>query len=101
MVIAKKNYNIKAALFDLDGVVAFTDKYHYLAWKRLADENGWYFDETINNRLRGITRIVSLEELLKYNNVKLPMEEKIVLADRKNEYYKVLLNQLNSCGIGT
>ena len=40
-----KNQVIKAALFDLDGVVVFTDKYHYLAWKKLADENGWEFDE--------------------------------------------------------
>ncbi len=46
-----KNQNIKAALFDLDGVIAFTDKYHYLAWKQLADEHGWYFDKEINQPL--------------------------------------------------
>lgn len=96
-----KNYNIKAALFDLDGVVVFTDKYHYLAWKRLADENGWDFDESVNNRLRGITRIASLEEILKHNNIDLPMDKKILLADRKNEYYKDLLNELNPSDIYT
>ena len=49
-----KNHNIKAALFDLDGVIVFTDKYHYLAWKALADEQGWDFDEKLNkNRLVG------------------------------------------------
>lgn len=96
-----KNHNIKAALFDLDGVVVFTDKYHYLGWKRLADENGWDFDETVNNRLRGIARIASLEEILKHNNTDLPMPEKIALADRKNEYYKELLNNLNPTDIYT
>lgn len=94
-----KNRNIKAALFDLDGVVVFTDKYHYLAWKRLADENGWEFDEKVNNRLRGIPRIASLEEILKYNGIDLPYEEKERLADIKNTYYKKLLNELNPSDI--
>ncbi len=94
-----KNQNIKAALFDLDGVVVFTDKYHYLAWKRLADENGWEFDEKVNNRLRGIPRIASLEEILKYNGIDLPYEEKERLADIKNTYYKELLNELNPSDI--
>ena len=66
-----KNQVIKAALFDLDGVVVFTDKYHYLAWKKLADENGWEFDEQVNQRLRGIPRIASLEEILRHNNTDL------------------------------
>ena len=90
-----KNQNIKAALFDLDGVVVFTDKYHYLAWKRLADENGWAFDEKVNNRLRGIPRIASLEEILKYNGVDLPYAEKERLAEVKNTYYKELLTGIN------
>ena len=94
-----KNQNIKAALFDLDGVVVFTDKYHYLAWKRLADENGWDFDEKVNNRLRGIPRIASLEEILKYNGINLPYDEKEYLANKKNGYYKELLNELNSSDI--
>ena len=45
-----KNHNIKAVLFDLDGVVVHTDHYHYLAWKQLADEHGWDFDEKFNNQ---------------------------------------------------
>lgn len=90
-----KNYNVKAALFDLDGVIVFTDKYHYLAWKKLADEQGWEFDEQVNNRLRGIPRLASLEEILKHNNIELPMEEKIVLMERKNQYYVKLLEQIN------
>ena len=96
-----KNQVIKAALFDLDGVVVFTDKYHYLAWKKLADENGWEFDEQVNQRLRGIPRIASLEEILRHNNTDLPFEEKERLANIKNEYYVKMLENLNSGDIFT
>ena len=51
---------MKAFIFDLDGVIVFTDKFHYLAWKKMADEMGIYFDETINNRRRGVSRAESL-----------------------------------------
>lgn len=51
-------------IFDLDGVICFTDKYHYLAWKTVADKLGIYFDEVINNRLRGVSRMESLEIIL-------------------------------------
>ena len=54
----------QAVIFDLDGVICFTDKYHYQAWKAVADELGVYFDETINNRLRGVSRMDSLEIIL-------------------------------------
>ena len=47
---------VKAFIFDLDGVIVFTDKFHFQAWKQIADKNGIYFDEEINNRLRGISR---------------------------------------------
>ncbi len=96
-----KNQNIKAALFDLDGVVVFTDKYHYLAWKKLCDEKGWDFNEQVNNRLRGIPRIDSLNEILKHNNTDLPYEEKERLASIKNEYYIELLQELNESDIYT
>ena len=55
---------IKGIIFDLDGVLVFTDYYHYLAWKKMADRMGVYFDETINNRLRGVSRMASLEIIL-------------------------------------
>ena len=54
---------MKAFIFDLDGVIVFTDKFHYLAWKKMADEMGIYFDETINNRLRGVSRAESLRDM--------------------------------------
>jgi len=85
---------IKAVLLDLDGVIVFTDKYHYLGWKRLADEQGWEFDETINHKCRGVSRMASLQVILDHNNVNLPEAEKIVLADRKNVYYIELLEQI-------
>ncbi len=86
---------IKAALFDLDGVVAFTDKYHYMAWKKLADENGWFFDEKLNNQLRGIPRMDSLNIILKHNNMDFPDNQKEEFAKLKNEYYVELLKQIN------
>ena len=52
---------IEAVLFDLDGVIVSTDEYHYRAWKAMADDQGIYFDRTINNRLRGVSRRASLE----------------------------------------
>ena len=55
---------LKAVIFDLDGVIVFTDKFHYQAWKKMADEIGVYFDEKINNRLRGVGRMESLDIIL-------------------------------------
>ena len=48
---------IKGIIFDLDGVIVFTDRFHYLGWKKIADERGIYFDGTINNRLRVVSRM--------------------------------------------
>lgn len=88
-------HQIRAVLFDLDGVVVFTDKYHYLGWKKLADEKGWAFDEEVNHGCRGVPRLASLQVILDHNGIELPLEEKERLADIKNEYYKELLQQIN------
>jgi alpha,alpha-trehalose phosphorylase len=88
-------HQIRAVLFDLDGVVVFTDKYHYLGWKKLADEKGWAFDEEVNHGCRGVPRLASLQVLLDHNQVELPQAEKERLADMKNEYYKELLKQIH------
>ena len=82
---------IRACLFDLDGVLVFTDRCHYLAWKSVADENGWDFNETVNLRLRGIPRQESLNEILKYNHIELADAEKARLADLKNARYVQML----------
>ncbi len=86
---------ITSVIFDLDGVLVFTDKYHYVAWKKIADELGIYFDEEINNRLRGVSRMDSLEIILEnYEGDPLSDEKKLELATRKNEYYKELLSDM-------
>ena len=86
---------IKAVIFDLDGVLVFTDKFHYLAWKQIADEKGIYFDREINNRLRGVGRMESLEIILeKYTGAPLSTEEKRNLAERKNNIYLELLKKM-------
>lgn len=88
--------NIKGIIFDLDGVLVFTDHYHYLAWKKIADEMEIPFDETVNNRLRGVSRMESLEIILeRYHGPALTTEEKVVLAERKNNYYRELLQEMS------
>ena len=91
---------IKGIIFDLDGVLVFTDHCHYLAWKRMADRIGVYFDERINNRLRGVSRMASLEIILeRYVGVPLSQEEKQALADEKNGYYRELLEELTPADV--
>jgi beta-phosphoglucomutase len=74
----------KACIFDLDGVIVDTAKYHFLAWKRLADELGINFTETDNERLKGVSRMASLEIILELGNKHLPIQEKEELASLKN-----------------
>ena len=87
--------NFDAVIFDLDGVICYTDEYHYLAWKAMADELGVYFDRTINNRLRGVSRMASLEIVLENYDGELSQAEKEVLAQEKNERYKALLVKMS------
>jgi beta-phosphoglucomutase len=88
--------SIKAVIFDLDGVVVSTDEYHYRAWKKMADEEGVYFDRSINERLRGISRTESLEIILEKSNKKYSSDEKLKMTEKKNNIYKQLLNELTS-----
>ncbi|WP_026486897.1 beta-phosphoglucomutase [Caldanaerobius polysaccharolyticus] len=81
-------------IFDLDGVITDTARYHYLAWKKLADELGIYFDEAINERLKGVSRIESLEIILEKSDKKYSDEEKKYLANKKNEYYKEMIKNI-------
>ena len=81
--------DIKAFIFDLDGVIVFTDKFHYLAWKQMADSMGIYFDEEINHRLRGVSRMDSLEIILeRYEGEPLSDERKQELCAYKNGIYR-------------
>ena len=84
----------KAVIFDLDGVIVSTDEYHYMAWKRIADEEGVYFDESINMRLRGVSRMESLDILLEKSQVNYSENEKLRLAERKNSLYIDFIKRL-------
>ncbi len=83
-------------IFDLDGVLVSTDEYHYQAWKKIADEEGIYFDRAINNRLRGVSRMASLEIILERAEKNYTQAEKEELAQRKNRYYQELLGNLTT-----
>ena len=85
----------KAIIFDLDGVICRTDQYHYLAWKKLAAEIGVPFDEALNNQLRGIGRMESLEIILKGNKTEATTAEKEHYAATKNDYYRHYLKQMS------
>lgn len=84
----------KAVIFDLDGVICSTDRFHYLAWKTIADQEGIYFDEAINNRLRGISRLDSLDIILEKAKKGYSEEEKVSLAEQKNNTYRELLKNM-------
>ena len=85
---------IKCIIFDLDGVIVSTDKLHYKAWKKLADKEGIYFDESINHLLRGVSREESLNIILKNTNRTFTSDEKYALLEYKNKEYVKLLNTL-------
>ena len=86
----------QAVIFDLDGVICFTDEYHYRAWKSMADSMGIPFDRTINNRLRGVSRMDSLEIILeKYQGPALSDEKKAELAQQKNDIYRESLKEMS------
>lgn len=85
----------KAVIFDLDGVICSTDEYHYLAWKKLADRENIYFDKIINNRLRGVSRMESLEIILEKACKTYTDLEKVEMATFKNDYYRELLLQMS------
>ncbi|UKS29513.1 beta-phosphoglucomutase [Paenibacillus sp. HWE-109] len=86
--------SILAVIFDLDGVLVHTDQYHYQAWKRMADEEGIVFEESAGDRLRGVSRMESLEVILEKSGRTYTNVEKEALAERKNGYYRELLEQL-------
>lgn len=86
---------LKAVIFDLDGVICSTDEYHYEAWKSIADSIEVPFDRTVNNRLRGVSRMDSLEIILEQYPGQFSQAEKEALAEQKNELYKSLLMQMS------
>jgi beta-phosphoglucomutase len=90
---------IKAVIFDLDGVIVSTDEFHYLAWKQLADAEGIPFERHDNERLRGVSRMESLDIVLEKASRSHSEVEKEEMATRKNAIYRDLLKGLSPADI--
>ena len=97
LILERKDNNMiqypKAFIFDLDGVITDTAEFHYLAWKKLAEELGIAIDREFNEQLKGISRMESLERILALNPslIDVTHEEKEKLANQKNEHYLELI----------
>jgi beta-phosphoglucomutase len=90
---------MRAAIFDLDGVIVDTAKYHYLAWKRLANEHGFDFTEADNERLKGVSRTRSLEILLEIGELSVDEAAKQAMAAQKNDWYVEYIRHMDASEI--
>ncbi|MGB0522192.1 MAG: beta-phosphoglucomutase [Flammeovirgaceae bacterium] len=86
---------IKACIFDLDGVIVDTAKYHYKAWRRLANELGFDFTEEQNEQLKGVSRMESLDIILDIGGKTLDEQHKLELAAKKNDWYVEFIDQMS------
>ena len=86
---------IKACIFDLDGVIVDTAHYHYLAWKRLADELGYHLTELENERLKGVSRMQSLDIILQLAGISLNQKHRQMLADKKNYWFQEYIERMS------
>ncbi|MDR6735643.1 beta-phosphoglucomutase [Sphingobacterium sp. 2149] len=90
------NYNnVKAVIFDLDGVLVDTAVYHFEAWHRLAEGLGYSFSTVDNEQLKGVSRVESLELILKWAGLEKSKSEKEALLQQKNDWYLELIEQLS------
>ena len=89
----------KAVIFDLDGVITDTARYHYLAWKRLAESEGVHFDEAANEHLKGIDRMGSLDLILAGSSKTYTAGQKLALADTKNRHYQELISTMSAADL--
>lgn len=85
---------IRACIFDLDGVIVDTAHYHYLAWKRLAHEFGYALTEADNERLKGVSRMQSLDIVLALAGTSVDDQERPMLAQKKNLWFNQYLNEM-------
>lgn len=94
--LTKKNSQmVKACIFDLDGVIVDTAKYHFIAWRRLANHLGFDFTEEENEKLKGVSRVDSLNLILKWGGVNKTEAEKEELAELKNGWYREYILQMD------
>ena len=89
----------KGFIFDLDGVIVDTAKYHFLAWKRLANGIGIDFSEVQNEQLKGVSRVRSLEKILEWGNKTLSDEDFTNLMSKKNENYLSYISKMDASEI--
>ena len=85
---------IAACIFDLDGVIVDTAKYHYIAWRKLTNELGFDFTQEQNEQLKGVSRMKSLDILLDIGQQTFEDQAKLGLAEKKNQWYKELINTM-------
>lgn len=90
---------IKAVIFDLDGVIVNTAKYHYLAWKHLANSLGFDVTEEQNEHLKGVSRVKSLDIILEWGGIELGESQKEVLLIQKNKEYLDYIDTLSKTAI--
>ena len=88
-----------AVIFDLDGVICSTDEYHYLAWKELADSLALPFDRQYNNKLRGVSRLESLNLILALGERQYSDDEKQAMTQKKNDTYRRLLAKMSPADV--
>ncbi len=86
---------IRACIFDMDGVIVDTAKFHFKAWYRLADSLGIHFTEKENEELKGVSRVDSLEKILAWGHLQLNNQKKIELMDLKNKWYLDYVTEVN------
>jgi beta-phosphoglucomutase len=91
--------HISACIFDLDGVIVDTAKYHYLAWKRLTDQLGIHFTVEDNERLKGVSRMASLEIILEIGNRNIDESLKLEYATLKNKWYTDYISKMTPADI--
>ncbi len=85
---------VKAVIFDFDGVLANTDLYHFIAWKKAVRLIGINMDQSIQHELRGLTREATLEKILTIFNKRISSEDFELVSKRKNEIYKEYLKEV-------
>lgn len=86
---------LKACIFDLDGVIVDTAKYHYAAWRRIANELDFDFTELQNEELKGVSRVDSLKKILSWGKVEKSEADQVILRERKNDWYKESISNMS------
>ena len=90
---------IKACIFDLDGVIVDTAKYHFQAWRRMANELGFDFTEKENEQLKGVSRMDSINLILGWGGIALSKKDKVKWATKKNDWYVAAVDQMTPAEI--